>query len=472
MQADGKVLIGGEFTTLQPNGAATATTRKRIARLHADGALDTGFDPNANGTVYSVVVQADGKVLIGGEFTTLQPNGAATATTRNRIARLDNDLATQALSITEGTQALWSRGGSAPELTRATFEVSTDGAATWGTPIAGTRLGTTANWQATGLALPAGSLLRARGVTSGGYRASNSGLIEQVTTFSTLTYTAGANGTLTGTTPQFVVPGASGTAVTAVASIGYHFASWSDGVLTAARTDTNVTASQSVTANFLADVPEIDFVSPNTGLTTGGTSVTLIGVHFLGTSSVTFGGTAATIVSVNDSGDAYGSGSITVTSPAHAAGAVNVVVTTPGGSSTNLATFTYIAPLSALDTWRSAWYGPGATNAGNAANNADPYHTGIPNLLVFAFFGPNQDPATAQIRLLPQVSASGGFLSYHFSEPAGVSGLSYGAEWSTTLQAGDWHPVTDTGVAPGEHLFSVPMDGARKFLRLIVMPTP
>ena len=200
--------------------------------------------------------------------------------------------------------------------------------------------------------------------------------------------------------------------------------------------------------------------------------MTLIGVHFLGTSSVTFGGTAATIVSVNDSGDAYGSGSITVTSPAHVAGEVNVVVTTPGGSSTNLATFTYIAPLSALDTWRTAWYGPGATNAGNAANNADPYHTGIPNLLVFAFFGPNQDPATAQIRLLPQVTASGGFLSYHFSEPAGVSGLSYGAEWSTTLQAGDWHPVTDTGVAPGEHLFSVPMDGARKFLRLIVMPTP
>ena len=472
VQADGKVLIGGEFTTLQPNGAATATTRKRIARLHADGTLDTGFDPNANGTVNSLVVQADGKVLIGGEFTTLQPNGAATATTRNRIARLDNDLATQALSITEGTQALWSRGGSAPELTRATFEVSTDGAATWGTPIAGTRLGTSANWQATGLSLPAGSLLRARGVTSGGYFNSSSGLIEQVTTFSTLTYTAGAGGILTGTTPQFVVPGASGTAVTAVASIGYHFVSWSDGVLTAARTDTNVTANQSVTANFLADVPEIDFVSPNTGLTTGGTSVTLSGVHFLGTSSVTFGGTAATIVSVNDSGDAYGSGSITVTSPAHAAGEVNVVVTTPGGSSTNLATFTYIAPLSALDTWRTAWYGPGATNAGNAANNADPYQTGIPNLLVFTFFGPNQDPATAQIRLLPQVSASGGFLSYHFSEPAGVSGLSYGAEWSTTLQAGDWHPVTDTGVAPGEHLFSVPMDGARKFLRLIVMPTP
>jgi uncharacterized delta-60 repeat protein len=466
VQADGKVLIGGNFGALQPNGAATATTRNRIARLNADGTLDPDFNPNANSTVNSLAVQSDGKVLIGGEFTTLQPNGAATATTRNRIARLDNDAAMQTLSIPSATQALWSRGGAAPELTRVTFEVTTDGGATWGTPIAGTRLGTTANWQATGLAIPPRSLLRARGVTSGGSRSSSSGLIEQVTSFSTLTYTAGAGGSLTGTTPQFVVPGANGTAVTAVASIGYHFANWSDGSTANPRTDTNVTADLSVTASFLPNpAPEVDFLSPATGLTTGGTSVTIYGINFLGASSVTFGGTEATIVSVTDT-------EITVTSPAHAAGPVNVVVTTPGGSSTDVPTFTYIAPLSALDTWRSAWYGPGATNTGNAANTADPYHTGIPNLLVFAFFGPNQDPATAQIRLLPQVSASGGFLSYHFSEPVGVSGLSYGAEWSTTLQAGDWQAVTDMGVTPGEHLFRVPMDGAKKFLRLVVMPTP
>jgi len=466
VQADGKVLIGGDFGALQPNGAATATTRNRIARLNADGTLDEGFGPKANGTVRSLAVQSSGKVLIGGEFTTLQPNGAATATTRNRIARLDNDAATQTLSIPGATQALWSRGGAAPELTRVTFEVSTDGAATWGTLIAGTRLGTTANWQATGLSLPAGSLLRARGVTSGGYFNGSSGLIEQVTSFSTLTYTAGANGTLTGTTPQWVVPGANGTAVTAVPASGYHFVNWSDGSTANPRTDTNVTADLSVTASFLPNpAPEVDVLSPATGLTTGGTSVTIYGINFLGASSVTFGGTEATIVSVTDT-------EITVTSPAHAAGAVNVVVTTPGGSSTDVPTFTYIAPLSALDTWRSAWYGPGASNTGNAANTADPYHTGIPNLLVFAFFGPNQDPATAQIRLLPQVSASGGFLIYHFSEPVGVSGLSYGAEWSTTLQAGDWQAVTDMGVTPGEHLFRVPMDGAKKFLRLVVMPTP
>ena len=46
------------------------------------------FDPNANDLVRVVVVQPDGKILIGGHFTTLSPNGGAPVT-RNRIARLN-----------------------------------------------------------------------------------------------------------------------------------------------------------------------------------------------------------------------------------------------------------------------------------------------------------------------------------------------------------------------------------------------
>jgi len=66
----------------------------------------------------------------------------------------------------------------------------------------------------------------------------------------TLTYTAGAHGGITGTSPQTVDYGGNGTLVTAVPSTGYHFVSWSDGVTTAARTDTNVTASKNVSATF------------------------------------------------------------------------------------------------------------------------------------------------------------------------------------------------------------------------------
>src|SRR5204862_6818898 len=85
VQPDGKILLGGDFTTLSPNGGG-AVTRNRIARLNPDGTLDTAFNPNASDTVYTIAVQADGKILVGGHF-----NGANSigGQTRNRIARLN-----------------------------------------------------------------------------------------------------------------------------------------------------------------------------------------------------------------------------------------------------------------------------------------------------------------------------------------------------------------------------------------------
>src|SRR5207237_8937654 len=82
VQPDGKILIGGDFTTLSPNGGA-AVTRTLIARLNPDGTLDTAFNPNANNTVLSIAVQSDGKILAGGGFTSIGGQ------TRNYIARLD-----------------------------------------------------------------------------------------------------------------------------------------------------------------------------------------------------------------------------------------------------------------------------------------------------------------------------------------------------------------------------------------------
>jgi uncharacterized delta-60 repeat protein len=79
VQADGKILVGGSFTTLG------GQTRERIARLNVDGTPDTDFNPGANGSVYSLAVQADGKILAGGNFTTLGGQ------TRGRIGRLNPD---------------------------------------------------------------------------------------------------------------------------------------------------------------------------------------------------------------------------------------------------------------------------------------------------------------------------------------------------------------------------------------------
>jgi uncharacterized delta-60 repeat protein len=79
VQADGKILMSGAFTTVG------AVRRNRIARLNADGTLDISFNPNANGNVFSLAVQADGKILMSGFFTSVG------GVTRNRIARLNAD---------------------------------------------------------------------------------------------------------------------------------------------------------------------------------------------------------------------------------------------------------------------------------------------------------------------------------------------------------------------------------------------
>ncbi|MEY2878919.1 MAG: hypothetical protein RLZZ15_1299, partial [Verrucomicrobiota bacterium] len=92
IQADGKILIGGAFTGLTPNGATTTTTRNHIARLNAaDGTVDTPFDPSAFGNVLALAIQSDGKIVLGGAFTTLQPNGARAASSRSGLARVNAD---------------------------------------------------------------------------------------------------------------------------------------------------------------------------------------------------------------------------------------------------------------------------------------------------------------------------------------------------------------------------------------------
>jgi uncharacterized delta-60 repeat protein len=79
LQPDGKILIGGPFTTF--NGVA----RKGVARLLSNGTLDSTFDPGtgANNWVNSIAVQTDGKIVIGGIFTNF--NG----TLANHLARLN-----------------------------------------------------------------------------------------------------------------------------------------------------------------------------------------------------------------------------------------------------------------------------------------------------------------------------------------------------------------------------------------------
>ena len=111
----------------------------------------------------------------------------------------------------------------------------------------------------------------------------------------TLTYTAGPNGSISGTSPQTVAHGGDGTTVTAVPDVGYHFVSWSDGVLTAARTEIGVTADVTVSASFALNEYTLTYSAGPNGSISGtspqtvahggdGTTVTAVpdvGYHFV-----------------------------------------------------------------------------------------------------------------------------------------------------------------------------------------------
>ena len=79
----GRVIVGGYFLNI--GGAA----RSRIARLSATTGSADSFDPNANGIVFIVAIQPDGKILAGGTFQGFQGAISIGGKSRNRIARLD-----------------------------------------------------------------------------------------------------------------------------------------------------------------------------------------------------------------------------------------------------------------------------------------------------------------------------------------------------------------------------------------------
>jgi uncharacterized delta-60 repeat protein len=102
VQADGKALAGGIFTTY--NGQAVGG----VLRLNADGSRDMGFNAGGagtSGTVNALAVQADGKVLIGGNFSRYNDQVA------NRLLRVNADGSPNDGTVS-GLSYRWSNGAS------------------------------------------------------------------------------------------------------------------------------------------------------------------------------------------------------------------------------------------------------------------------------------------------------------------------------------------------------------------------
>jgi uncharacterized delta-60 repeat protein/uncharacterized repeat protein (TIGR01451 family) len=81
IQPDGKILVGGDFTTF--NGVP----KNHLIRLNSDGSIDNTFNigTGANSSVYSIILQPDGKILVAGYFT------AFNSVSQNRLVRLNAD---------------------------------------------------------------------------------------------------------------------------------------------------------------------------------------------------------------------------------------------------------------------------------------------------------------------------------------------------------------------------------------------
>ena len=105
-----------------------------------------------------------------------------------------------------------------------------------------------------------------------------------------------------------------------------------------------------------------------------------------------------------------------------------------------------------LLAWRKIHFGS-ITNSGNGADTFDFDKDGLVNLVEYAFA---LDPTRSSAGQLPQPARSGGDFVTTFTRPAGISGITYGAEWSENLAI--WEPITDSGTAP-QHTFSTPAAG-------------
>lgn len=170
LQADGKIVVAGAFATI--NGVA----RRGLAMLNADGSVDTGFNAAlTDGATAGITMQADGRILVNGQFRVSGSN------TLRSARRFTNYPATQELTASSPRRVQWLRGGSSPETGFVTFEISSDLGTTWtglgdGVRIAG-------GWELPDLALPAMGQIRARARVSTGYGNGAQGLLETKLTY-------------------------------------------------------------------------------------------------------------------------------------------------------------------------------------------------------------------------------------------------------------------------------------------------
>ncbi len=147
---------------------------------------------------------------------------------------------------------------------------------------------------------------------------------------------------------------------------------------------------------------------------------------------------------------------------------VTVIATDNGGTdfggnnTSNPQTFNIIITppvVTGYAEWKALHFGSATVGTGS---QDDPDADDVPNLLEYAY---GLNPNSSISRQIPPIQIANGKLSVTFTEPANISGITYGAEWSPDLQ--NWTAIPDAG-AGTNHNFSVPVSGPKKYMRLRV----
>jgi hypothetical protein len=244
----------------------------------------------------------------------------------------------------------------------------------------------------------------------------------------TLSYSSGPNGSLTGDASQTIDHGSNGSPVTAVPATGYHFVNWSDNSTDNPRTDSNVTANLSVTANFAINTYTLSYSAGPNGSLTGDASQT-----------IDHGSTGSPVTAVPASGYHFVNWSDNGTDnprtdsniTANLSVTANFELSNPDANSNGI-----------LDTWETLMFGN--ADPGNHPPAADPDGDGISNLLEYAFnthpLQPNPSPMVHDF----VAAGQGNHLRLTLPKNPSATNLAYIIEVTGDLTNGPWTSIGTT----------------------------
>ncbi len=445
LQADGKIVIGGTFAT------TGAVVRHSLVRLHTDGIVDESFNANPVGGVFSLAAQPDGKIVAGGAFDTYlgAPRKSIVRFLANGTLDADFDAVVNGPTIytvllqPDGKILMGGNFQSVGGVLRnRVARVNANGTLDTGfNPNVGNYVYSLA-LQADGKVLIGGEFTRVGSSTRNGIArvSPNSGTVDA--TFNPALMPPSNTGLRAEGHPVLQPDGRiliSGTFESVGGQARKQLARLTNDAVTESLAMTLPNRVRWMRGGAAPEIGLIDFeVSTDGGNIWSplGSGVRISGGWELTDLTLPMAGHVR--ARARSAGGYFASSQGMVESAAH-----------------------YTA--SPLQLWRHAHFGtPIATGA--AANNADPDKDGLENLVEFAFgLNPNAPDAAA----LPEWELEDDDYSLSFTRPAGVDGISYIAEYSSSLAPGSWTSAVNISTPPA-YQFYAPAIAQRQYLRVRV----